>query len=378
MGKMMKNKNSENTSALSPLTIFRVQARYSKQNTTDVKQHQTNFAAMLRPAAIVLPLGLLLFVSCVSMREYESLQSQYNQAVKGWNLSKQELQELREENAELVRQGQAMTVSLSDMTAARQECEATVASINRSYAALQLRYDTTMENFMQQLTGKNRDLSKVNKLLDQRTRELNEKEKAFAQKEKQLLAQQRELENQGKQLEQRNQAAAQALQATERELEDLRTSVAKALTGFADKGLQVETKNGKVYVSMEDKLLFAPGSWTVSSKGVEAIKRLAKELEEHTDLNIMVEGHTDNDAYHGSTAVKDNWDLSVMRATAIVKLLLKEGPSIKPERVEASGHGEYAPKRPNTSAANKAVNRRTEIILTPKLEDIMEILRPKE
>lgn len=341
-----------------------------------MKQHLTHRSAALLPAAMFMVLAATLFASCVSMREYESLQSQYSQAVKGWNLSKQELQELREENAELVRQGQAMTVSLSDMAAARQECEATVASINRSYAALQLRYDTTVENYMQQLTGKSRDLSKVNKLLDQRTRELGEKEKAFSVREQKLLAQQRDLERRQRELEQSTSNATQALQAKEQELESLRSAVAKALVGFADKGLQVETKNGKVYVSMEDKLLFAPGSWTVSAKGVEAIKRLAKELEVHTDLNIMVEGHTDNDAYRGSTAVKDNWDLSVMRATAIVKLLLKEGKAINPSRVEAAGHGEYAPKKPNTSAANKAVNRRTEIILTPHLEDIIQIITP--
>ena len=341
-----------------------------------MKQHLTHRSAAILPAAMIMVLAATLFASCVSMREYESLQSQYSQAVKGWNLSKQELQELREENAELVRQGQAMTVSLSDMAAARQECEATVASINRSYAALQLRYDTTVENYMQQLTGKSRDLSKVNKLLDQRTRELGEKEKAFSVREQKLLAQQRDLERRQRELEQSTSNATQALQAKEQELESLRSAVAKALVGFADKGLQVETKNGTVYASMEDKLLFAPGSWTVSAKGVEAIKRLAKELEVHTDLNIMVEGHTDNDAYRGSTAVKDNWDLSVMRATAIVKLLLKEWKAINPSRVEAAGHGEYAPKKPNTSAANKAVNRRTEIILTPHLEDIIQIITP--
>ena len=150
--------------------------------------------------------------------------------------------------------------------------------------------------------------------------------------------------------------------------------MSQALGGFTDKGLNVETKEGKVYVSMEDKLLFASGSWTVSEKGVEAIKSLAKVLEEHTDLNIMVEGHTDNVVFRGTTAVKDNWDLSVMRATAIVKLLLAQGPKIDPARVEAAGHGEYAPKKPNTTAANKAVNRRTEIILTPRLKDIIKIV----
>ena len=88
----------------------------------------------------------------------------------------------------------------------------------------------------------------------------------------------------------------------------------------------------------------------------------------------MVEGHTDNDAYRGSTAVKDNWDLSVMRATAIVKLLLQQGPGIDPTRIEACGHGEFAPKVPNDSPEHKAMNRRTEIILTPNIESLLETI----
>ena len=333
-----------------------------------------------RPTPI-LPLSVFIFAiltlaltSCVSMREYEALQSHYTQTTKGLNLAKQELQELREENAELVRQGQAMTVALSDMTAARQECEATVTSINRAYAALQLRYDTTMENFLQQLTGKNRDLSKVNKMLEQRTRELNEKEQAVRDKEQQMLASQRELEQQLATMAQSELAINEELEAKQRELENLRASVQKALVGFSDMGLDVKVKEGRVYVSMADKLLFASGSWEVSPKGAEALKSLAKVLEDNPDLNVVVEGHTDNDAYHGSTAVKDNWDLSVMRATAIVKLLLKQGPKINPARVEAAGHAEYAPKVKNSSAANKAVNRRTEIILAPRLGDIIHLI----
>ena len=319
-------------------------------------------------------LSVLLLSSCVSMREYEALQSHYTQASKSLTLAKQELQELREENAELVRQGQAMTMSLSDMTAARQECEATVTSINRAYAALQLRYDTTMENFLQQLTGKNRDLSKVNNMLEQRTRELNEKEQAVKAKEQAMMAQQRELEEQLSSMAQSELAMNEELEAKQRELENLRASVQKALVGFADKGLDVKVKDGKVYVSMADKLLFASGSWEVSAQGIQALKSLAKVLEENPDLNVVVEGHTDNDAYHGSTAVKDNWDLSVMRATAIVKLLLKQGPKINPARVEAAGHAEYAPKVKNNSAANKAINRRTEIILAPRLKEIINLL----
>ena len=240
-------------------------------------------------ATLMVALSSTFFSSCVSLKEYESLQSQYSQAVKGWNVTKQELQELREENAELVRQGQAMTVALSDMTAARSECEATVTAINRSYASLQLRYDTTVENYMQQLTGKNRDLSKANKMLAQRTRELNEKEVAFQAREKNMLAQQKQLEEQQALMEQNQRAVSDALQAKQKELETLRLAVSQALVGFADKGLDVDIKDGKVYVSVADKLLFASGSWQVSTQGVQAIKSLAKVLEENTDLNIMVE-----------------------------------------------------------------------------------------
>ncbi len=316
---------------------------------------------------LYLMLSAALLTSCVSMKEYESLQSQYTQANKSAALARQELQELREENAELVRQNQAMTMSLSDMTEARQECETTLTSMNRAYAALQLHYDTTVENYMQQITGKNRDLSKANKLLEQRNREINEKER-------QMQQHQRDLEERQEQMEQNQKAISDALESKQRELESLRTSVSKALVGFADKGLDVETKDGKVYVSLEDKLLFASGSWDVSAQGVEALKTLAKILQDNPALNVMVEGHTDNDAYHGSTAVKDNWDLSVMRATAIVKQLLKLGPKIDPARVMAAGHAEYSPKVRNISAANKAKNRRTEIILTPKINDVLNLL----
>lgn len=323
----------------------------------------------LLPAA-----ALVLLTSCVSMREYESLQQQYSQKTKSLSLAQQELQELREENAELVRQGQAMTVALSDMTAARQECEATVTSINRSYAALQLRYDTTVENYMQQLTGKNRDLSKAHQALQQRSRQLADKQRDLKAKEDQLLSQQRDLQQREEQMLQNQRAIGQALEAKQRELEQLKGAVASALVGYKDKGLNVETKDGKVYVSMEDKLLFASGSWTVSPQGIGALKTLARILEDNPDLTIMVEGHTDNDPFRGTAAVKDNWDLSVMRATAIVKQLLRQGPAINPARVVAAGHAEYTPKVKNTTAANKARNRRTEIILTPRLGEVMKLV----
>lgn len=306
-------------------------------------------------------------VSCVSMGKFEALDSKYLQATKDLGLMRSELDEMRNENAELLRQNQSLTNRVTDLNAAKYENESTINSLTRRIDEMQQRYDTTMENYLQQLSGKNRDLAKTNNMLSERTRELNEKESAYREKEASLQRRQMELE-------QAEARAKRALEAKERELDAVKGAVTKALVGFADKGLKVETKDGKVYVSMENKLLFPSGSWTVSADGNQALKGLAKVLEDNSELNIIVEGHTDNDAYKGSSSVKDNWDLSVMRATAIVKLLLQYGPKIAPSRIEASGHGEYAPKVPNTSAANKAVNRRTEIILTPNLDDLLKVV----
>ena len=316
--------------------------------------------------------------SCVTLSEHEDLLARYEQTSKQYSLTQQELLELKEENAALTRQNQSFNTDYSELALAKNAADARADSLNRRIEQMAHHYDTTMENYMQEVAGKNRDLTRAQNLLSARTKELNSKEEELRQKEQQLTEQQETFRLQrsemiAKQAElEREEAATRAqLQAKERELEAVRSSVTKALVGFADKGLKVETKDGKVYVSMENKLMFPSASWTVSKEGANAIKELAKVLEQDTTLNIMVEGHTDNDPYRGNTAVKDNWDLSVMRATAIVKLLLQHGPAINPSRIEACGHGEFAPKADNSTAEGKAANRRTEIILTPNLDKLL-------
>ena len=317
--------------------------------------------------------------SCVSLSEHENLKTKYDQTAKQYNLTRQELEEIREENAALTRQNTALTSEYSELSSSKNRCEITVDSLTRRIEKLRQHYDTTMENYMQEVAGKNRDLTRAQNLLTARTKELNNKEEELRIKEQEFTEQQESFRLQrsemiAKQAElERAEAATRAqLEAKERELEAVRNSVTQALIGFADKGLKVETKDGKVYVSMENKLMFPSASWTVSKEGANAIKELAKVLEQDTTLNIVVEGHTDNDPYRGNTAVKDNWDLSVMRATAIVKLLLQNGPGIDPTRIEASGHGEFAPKADNSTAEGKAANRRTEIILTPNLDKLLQ------
>jgi len=157
-------------------------------------------------------------------------------------------------------------------------------------------------------------------------------------------------------------------------LSKLKSSLSKALLSFDGKGLTVEQRNGKVYVSMENKLLFKSGSWAVGSEGKQAIKQLAMVLEQNKDISVLIEGHTDDDPYIGDSKLSGNWDLSVKRATAIVRLLL-QNKGVMPENITAAGKGEYSPVVPNSSADNRSKNRRIEVILAPKLDEIGKLLQ---
>ena len=149
----------------------------------------------------------------------------------------------------------------------------------------------------------------------------------------------------------------------------LKDKVAKALLGFRDKGLSVIEKDGKVYVSMDAKLLFASGSTKVDSEGIKALKELAKVLEDQKDLEILVEGHTDTDKMRSNAHPKDNWELSVLRATSVVKIMLGNS-NMDPTTISASGRSQFIP----IDLENKAKNRRIEVVLIPKLDELFEII----
>jgi len=153
----------------------------------------------------------------------------------------------------------------------------------------------------------------------------------------------------------------------------LRQKVADALLGFNSKDLQVNVKNGKVYVSLSEQLLFKSGATKVDPAGQDALIKLANALTENKDINILVEGHTDNVPIRGVVnGAKDNWDLSVLRDTEITRLLTAAG--IDPTQITPSGRGQYLPVAANDTPQDKALNRRTDIILTPKLDELFSIL----
>lgn len=152
----------------------------------------------------------------------------------------------------------------------------------------------------------------------------------------------------------------------------LKESVTKALLGFNNNGLTIEQKNGKVYVSLEERLLFASGSTVVDPKGEEALKQLGKVLEKNADISVLIEGHTDNVPIKGGN-IKDNWDLSVLRATSVVRILTKND-KISPVRLTPAGRGEYLPIDTGSSAEARKKNRRIEVILSPKLDELLQVL----
>ena len=156
-------------------------------------------------------------------------------------------------------------------------------------------------------------------------------------------------------------------------LNDLKNRISDALLNFKGKGLSIRQKNGKVYVSMENKLLFKSGRWNIELQGKQALVRLSKVLEENPDISILIEGHTDNIPFTSRGAIESNWDLSTKRATAVVKILL-ENNKILPQNLTAAGKSEFVPIAPNTSVDGRAANRRIEIILSPSLDKIMELI----
>lgn len=165
----------------------------------------------------------------------------------------------------------------------------------------------------------------------------------------------------------------EALKQKEEAVRLLKQKVTEALVGFQNNGLSVFEKNGKVYVSLEERLLFKSGQWDVDPRGQQALKDLAGVLALNKDINVMVEGHTDDVPMRGTNQVKDNWDLSVMRATAVTKVLL-QNKQIDPVRIIAAGRSEYLPLDPDKTSESRQKNRRTEIILTPRLDELLKLL----
>jgi chemotaxis protein MotB len=229
-------------------------------------------------------------------------------------------------------------------------------TLQASYAALEKNSDESLKANM----AKNRELLV----------QLEAKEKALATEKERLNKLNADLKERSARVNELESMIA----AKEAAMNKLKETLSKSLKAFEGKGLTVHQKDGKVYVSVENKLLFESGSWAVGPEGKKAVVAVGKVLGDNPEISVLIEGHTDNDKFAGAVGqIENNWDLSTKRATAIVNIL-GENKAVKKENLTAAGRGEFAPLMSNDTPEGKAKNRRIEIILTPKLDEISKML----
>lgn len=213
----------------------------------------------------------------------------------------------------------------------------------------------------QQIDQLSKDISDLNKEKVKLINDASSKQSLLNKNGQELLSQRKKLEQLQALMDQQKTA-----------IEEIRKKMADALNGFKSNELTVSTKNGKVYVSLQENLLFPSGSAVVNPKGKEALAKLAEVLNVNPDITVDIEGHTDSIPIRGK--YQDNWDLSLARAASIVRILTIDY-KVGPERVVASGHSQYEPIQSNSTAEGRAQNRRTDIILSPKLDELFKLLQ---
>lgn len=320
----------------------------------------------MKKIALLTIFSSLILSSCVSSKVYKDLEGRHSQ--------------LQQENAELSK-------DFNDLQARNTQNEKDLAALNAQYETLL----TEKERLEQEYDNTRKSLRKLQESYDaleansssalaensRRNRELlaelDDKEKALATEKARLEKLEKDLAARSKRVDELEGVIA----AKDAKMNALKNSLSRALTNFEGKGLTVEQRDGKVYVSMENKLLFSSGSWSVGTEGKRAVEQLASVLADNPDIAVLIEGHTDNVPYNGSGQLTDNWDLSTKRATSIVQLL-RQNADIDPQNLTAAGRGEYAPIASNETAEGKAKNRRIEVILTPKLDEINKLLQEIE
>ena len=308
---------------------------------------------------------LVLTISCVSPKVYKNLETKYSNVKKEYDLLSEDYGKLQNTLAGLEKSLAGLQADYDKTLQQRNKFQNDFDVLKVSYDNLKASYDALEQNSTKAIAENSR---KNRELLAQ----LEAKEQALASESMRLNTLEKELEARSNHIVELERVIAMKDKA----MTNLKNAITKALTDFEGKGLTIEQRDGKVYVSMENKLLFRSGSWAVGSEGRQAVEQLGKVLADNPDIAILIEGHTDNVPYKGNSQLSGNWDLSTKRATAIVNIL-RENLNIYPENLTAAGRGEYAPIASNDTAEGKAKNRRIEVVLTPKLDELSRLLNEK-
>ncbi|MEP1489879.1 MAG: OmpA family protein [Gilvibacter sp.] len=310
----------------------------------------------------LLALTLVLSASCVSPKVYKDLQSKYD------NL-KSENRKLSSENGDLSKAKTKAENELSKLQSTYKQAVADRDKLQADYNATKSNYDNLKASYDALEQNSSKAIAANSKKNRELLAQLEAKEQALAAENARLAKLKQELEDRSNRVAELESVIA----SKDAAMTKLKDAISRALTDFEGKGLTVEQRDGKVYVSMENKLLFNSGSWAVGTEGRKAVKQLGSVLGVNPDIAVLIEGHTDNVPYKGNGTLTSNWDLSTKRATSIVTIL-RENADIQAENLTAAGRGEFAPVASNETTAGKSKNRRIEVILTPKLDELSKLL----
>jgi chemotaxis protein MotB len=331
---------------------------------------------MMKPIHTVYILCVALFVSCVPARILDETKVKLNTCETELSAIKKTSQENDAKLAELKEQSakdqRVMQTLVRDTTLNG----GNLRNLTSKYDKLNILNEQLLDRLNKLVNGAEKDNAKLSGVLQNTQEQLLRKQDTLKNLELRLNKQKADLDNLNVELKKREARVNELediLKKKDQAAADLKKKLSDALIGFENKGLTITQKNGKVYVSLDESLLFASGKTNVEAKGVEALKNVAKVLEQNSDINVMVEGHTDDVAMKGTGDIKDNWDLSVMRATSVTKILLGSA-KIDGQRITSAGRGEFFPLDKAKTPEARKKNRRTEIILTPKLDELLKVL----
>lgn len=325
---------------------------------------------------------LTLFLSsCVTQKKFRELEADYD------TLQRQntELADIGAENNRLSTSYRESENLLRETTADLNSTTARLDQMQRDYDLLSRRYDQLLNQNQEVLSVSSfekstleAELARQQRELDRQTRELRGLERSLNARESNLTGIQEELQNTRSELGRMETELAQRsarvdeledlLASTTGQMQSLRNNLTNALLGFRAEDLKVTERNGKIYVSLSQNLLFPKGSSSLQSEGNRALVQLAGVLRNQPEIDVLVEGHTDTDG-----SADRNWTLSAERAISVAEILINNG--MDPRRVVPTGRAYYLPLVPNDTPANKALNRRVEIILTPKLDALYELVK---
>jgi chemotaxis protein MotB len=331
---------------------------------------------MKHKTIILLYFPVILAFSCVAPKVFQETKSEKEVCAGERDETMKDNERLTVENTELKSKMEGSENEIDRIKQSHIEESEELKRLQSEYQSLNKRYSDLQEANKALISGSDAEAKRMMEQLEQTRKELYAKEDQLNMLSNKLETERSQLQKISSELDSRNKRLSELekmIAQKDEAVNALRKKVSDALLGFEGQGLTVTKKNGKVYVSLEEKLLFKSGSIEVDPKGASALKKLAVVLEQNPDINITIEGHTDDVPVVSGSQLKDNWDLSVRRATSIIRILLEDS-KIDPKRLTASGRGEFLPVDAAKTDIARQKNRRTEIILTPKLDEIFDLL----